>query len=367
MSTEPSHKPSSLPLYGPIPKIERQRSHHRFLWAVRPPAVMVDLIHASRIVMYEEPFFPPETQVILTSTISDAALAEFSFVDELQIINKLEPDYVIPFDFPVYGDMDAEEREENIRQILQGTIDMDYLFGELSPGEINQVVDETEIPKECLSESKGPVVIPLIKGATKEEREQFYSVIKTLNPPFIAKYGVQYMTIGGGGGYPALRRDIETIEDEFDGYPLIVIGLLSPSGKYSLEGLPDSVIGGAGLNQWVNRIAPKSRRTSEMQNRYEEFTKAVCKGVSLPANYSAQFGPDGGSTRPKLEINRGVSVGDDLTPSLSGASEEGGYGFGERKRDPGAMGPAEAGKIGGKQPAPSRNTTQEDQTGDSNG
>ena len=156
----------SVPIAGAIPRIERQESHHRFLWAVRPPIVMVGLTHAARIAMYDDDFFPPETSLIITSTISDNQLVDFSFEDELRLYRHLQPRWVIPFDFPVYGDMEPNRKREHTQQVAQGAADMQTIFSTLPESAIDHICDVKDLPQSLVAGSQSTTVIPLIKGTT---------------------------------------------------------------------------------------------------------------------------------------------------------------------------------------------------------
>lgn len=341
----------SPPLTGAIPRIERQQSHHSFLWAVRPPVVMVDLIHAARIAMHnDEAFFPPETDVILTSTVSDTQLSNYTFEDELRIIRELAPRWVLPFDFPVYGDMDPTVREEHTRQVATGAEDMQYILHNLSDEEVDRVVEVKGLPRELVEPVQNTTVLPLLKGTTPGEREIVFDAATRMQSPLIAKYGVQYMTVGGSGSHPALCDDLQSINQETGGHPTLVIGLLSPSGRYSLEGVPDNVVAAAGTNQWVKRVNPKSSSSSEMREAFEAFYNAVSETLDVNARYHASIAA-GTPDKPPTEFEKspGNAVGDDLSPSISGAAGDSDYGFGQRKRPSDAIDAVTAGRKGGLQ------------------
>jgi len=349
-----------LPLAGAIPRVERQESHHRFLWAVRPPVAMIGLVHAARVAMHDEPFFPPETDVVLTSTIRDAKLAEYSFEDELRIIRAIKPRWVLPFDFPVYGDMNAEKRESYVRQVAAGAIDMQRIVNELPDEEITRICDVKDLPRELVEPVQNTTVIPMLKGTTPHERNIMFQVANELDAPIVSKYGVQYMTVGGNGNHPQLCRDLETIAEETNEFPTMVIGLLSPSGKYSLEGVPDNVVAAAGTNQWVKRVQPKSSSPKEMREAFETFYNNVSETLGVEAKYYASIaaGTPDKPANASFTKTPGNAVGNNLQPSIAGAAKDGEYGFGQRKRPPDAMGPAAAGRLS----KPPQTTTHETNT-----
>jgi hypothetical protein len=342
-------KHAQTKLTGAIPRIERQQSHHEFLWAVRPPIVMVGITHAARIAMHDDTFFPPETHVVITSTISDSELSTYTFEDELRIIREINPKWVIPFDFPVYGDMDADRRMRHVEQVANGIQDMQYILGDLTSQEIERVAEIKDLPKELVAPQQDTTVIPLIKGVVPNERRKIINTGESMNAPVYAKYGAQYMTVGGNGSHPELCRDLESIQSETNNHPVLVIGLLSPSGRYSLESVPDNVTAAAGMNQWIKQINPKSNSASEMREAFESLYNGVSDTLNADVTYYADIA-GGTSDEPPSELTtkRGIAVGDDLSASISGAAGDEEYGFGQRKRSENAMTAVEAGRKGGK-------------------
>lgn len=291
---------TAAPVNGPFPRIERQRTHHDFLWAVRPPAAMTNIIHARRMLMHGESaddFFPPETSVFLTTTIPDDDLMDYSFADEVRIVAEFAPDYYLPFDFPVYGDMEEETRMDHIRQVGGGTLDMARLL-DATEENAPRLADETGVDVTTVKAAAeaDTELVPLIKGTTASERNVMERVAEEIDASMIAKYGTQYMTVPGSGNYPALRRTLEAINDETDGFPVIVIGLLSPTGKYSLEGLPDNVCGAAGLNQWRAPVDPAQNTPSEMRDAYADLDREVAEALGHSPQYDTGTGADTGDS-----------------------------------------------------------------------
>jgi len=344
-------------LIGAIPRIERQQSHHEFLWAVRPPTVMIGITHAARIAMHDGSFFPPETSVVLTSTISDSDLSTYTFEDELRIIREINPEWVIPFDFPVYGDMNAERRMRHVKQVANGAQDMQYILGELSDEEINRVTEIKDIERELVEPTQDTTVIPLIKGVVPNERQKIINTGETINAPIYAKYGAQYMTVGGNGSHPELCKDLKSIQRESNDHPTMVIGLLSPEGRYSLESVPSNIVAAAGMNQWIKRVQPKSNTAKEMREAFEELYNGVSDTLNVDTTYYADIA-GGTQDNPPEELitKRGIAVGDDLSASISGAAGDEDYGFGQRKRSEDAKAAVEAGLKGGKK-SPKKNNT----------
>lgn len=334
-----------LPVSGAIPRVERQESHCDFLWAVRPPAAMVDLTHARRICIHDEQFFPIETDVVLTTTISDQKLARFTFEDELRIIRTLEPDCVLPFDFPVYGDMPAEKRLDHIQQVKRGTEELSLILGDTPEPLIEHFHRELDIDRSLLEPTQDTTIIPLLKGTTDEEWETMYETPNQLSSPLIAKYGVQYMTVGGSGNHPQLCEDLNTIETVTNNHPTLVIGLLSPTGKYSLEGVPDNVVAAAGMNQWVKRVRPKSTSPSGMREAFADLYNTVADTLDISSKYHPSIAATNDDSPPTLfSKSPGEAASENLSPTIAGAAGDEEYGFGGRKRPIDSMSPREAAK-----------------------
>lgn len=310
---------------------------------------MVGLVHAARIAMHDADFFPPETDVILTSTISDSKLADYSFGDELRICHALEPEWVLPFDFPVYGDMDSDDRETHTKQAAVGARDMAYILAGLSDEEVQRVCEIRNVPRELVVEPQpSTTVLPLIKGTTRDERAISLNEADNYSPPVIAKYGAQYMTVGGSGSYPALVSTLDSLADQTGGQPTMVIGLLSPSGQFSLEGVPDNIVAAAGTNQWVKRVQPRSSTPSQMRTAFETLANGVASALGVDQSYYPEIAAATADTPPTpFQSAPGSAVGDDLAPTYSGAAGNGEYGFGKRKRPDDAMSAAVAGRKGG--------------------
>ena len=304
---------------------------------------MTNLTHARRMLMHDEPadeFFPPETTVFLTSTISDDELMDYSFADEVRTVAAFAPDYCLPFDFPVYGDMDEETRMEHIRQVGGGTLDIARLFGTDDETGVERLADEVGVEPATAAAAReaDTEIVPLIKGTTPAERNVMERVAEEIDASMIAKYGTQYMTVGGSGNYPELRRVLKAIGDETDDHPLILVGLLSPTGKYSLEGLPDNVIGAAGLNQWRKPVDPANNSPSAMREAYATLDREVADALGRAIPYAADEASATEDSPPsafKRDHTSAVSEdGGEFGAEIAGAVETPEvYGFGGRKRE----------------------------------
>jgi len=335
-----------FPISGAIPRIERQQAHYEFLWAVRPPAAMTNLIHARRMLMHDETardFFPPETDVLVTSTIPDDDLREFSFEDELRLVREFAPDHYLPFDFPVYGDMDADTRMEHVRQVAAGTLDMNQIFSRFSAAQASRVANDLSLPRDLVTGEADTGILPLIKGTSRSERAVMERTARDVGAPLMAKYATQYMTVPGSGNYPALQDDLEAIDEETASYPMLVVGLLSPSGRYSLEGLPDNVVAAAGGSQWRTRVSPGSNSPEGMRDAYHELASEVADALDVPLRYDPEAAAQSKDTPPEtLETSPGnaATLGDG--PAVAGCAGDTAYSWGGRLRPDDALGPVEA-------------------------
>lgn len=343
---EPREQATRFPVTGAIPRIERQQSHYEFLWAVRPPAAMTNLVHARRMLMHDESaqdFFPPETTVLVTSTIPDEDLREFSFEEELRLVRQFDPDHYLPFDFPVYGDMDADTRAEHVRQVAAGTLDMDHVLSRLSAAEASRVANDLSLPRELVIGESDTGVLPLIKGTSRGERAVMERTARDVDAPLMAKYATQYMTVPGSGNYPALRDDLEAIYEETAGYPMLVVGLLSPSGRYSLEGLPNNVVAAAGGSQWRERVSPGSSTPEEMREAYHELATEVAEALKVPPRYDLDAAANSRDTPPgPLDTSPGNAATLGEGPAVAGCAGDTAYAWGGRKRPDDAISPIEA-------------------------
>lgn len=167
--------------------------------------------------------------------------------------------------------------------------------------------------------------------------------VRDVGAPLMAKYATQYMTVPGSGNYPALRDDLEAIDEETASYPMLVVGLLSPSGRYSLEGLPDSVVAAAGGSQWRTRVSPGSNSPDAMRDAYHELASEVAEALDVPVRYDPEAAAQSQDTPPEpLETSPGnaATLGDG--PAVAGCAGDTAYSWGGRKRPDDAVSPVEA-------------------------
>jgi len=266
--TRPQAGINDVPVVGALPRVERQYAHRDFLEAVAPAAAVINIIHVRRLLKAgytSSSWFPEETTVVTTTTVADNRLARISWQQELAFIKAFEPDYHLPTDYPVYGDMEPSRRVENTKRCAKGTL---YAAAELA-----------DTPTS---------IIPLIKGTTTGERFICESVAADLDADMVAKYGTQYFTVSGAGQFPALREDLQAIATETaDDQRLLVIGAMSPSGKFGVQKFPDKVCAVAGT-RWYKHVSPRSASESAMRDAWQTLQSDVCDALDVGGELESQ-------------------------------------------------------------------------------
>lgn len=257
-------------LAGAVPRIEYQQAHRDFLGAVRPPTAMMNLVHVRRALKNghtADSLFPERTTVVTTTTVADNRLARLLPDQEVAMIRAFGPDYHVPTDFPVYGEMDADRRRENVRRVAAGT------------RKLAREVDAT--------------VLPLIKGTTPAERAVCERVVADLDPPAATVYATQYTTVPSNRQFPAIRERLSAVEEETDGHPVLVIGYMNPDDpvqnrQHSLRAVPESVVAAAGLNQWVRAAEPRGHDPAEMRAGYADLHRGVREALDAGPAYDPE-------------------------------------------------------------------------------
>lgn len=269
------------PITGAVPRIEHQQAHREFLRAAQPSTVMVNMVHVRRILKNGHTaasYFPPNTEVISTTTLADNQLSKFQPSQELAMVEAFGPDYHIPTDFPVYGEWDEDRRLENTGNVAAGTLWMDK-----------------RLPDSVTT-------LPLIKGLHPEEMQMCLSVAGEIDAPMGVKYGVQYFTVGGNGQLPALASDLASISTYADDLlgedlPMLVVGPMTTGNRHGIEKYPENVWAAAGLNAWRKRVEPRSSTRSEMAAAYESLAENVADALDVQAASSTDDpGPSDGVT-----------------------------------------------------------------------
>lgn len=258
----PAGPPTTAPFRGAVPRIEKQYAHQDFLTAATPETALINIVHVRRLLKAGETadsWFPDPTTVVTTTTVADNRLAQIAWQQEFAFINAFEPDYHLPTDYPVYGDMDPGRRVQNTKRCARGTR--------------TAARELADTPT---------AVIPLIKGTNAGERAICHQAARNLDAPMVAKYGTQYFTVAGSGQFPALQHDVTAIAAEInDDQDVFVIGAMSPTGKFGVHQFPDAVVAVAGA-RWWNTVKPRSTAAGQMQATWSTFQNDVCDALSVP-------------------------------------------------------------------------------------
>lgn len=251
------------PISTVVPLVERQTSHREFVEAARPDTVMLKATHARRLVkdgLALEDYYPEDVSVITTTTVTDDKLRYLHWKDpgatdhevphEWETVRDLEPAYHVPTDHSDYADYPVDERAERVRKTMEGTVWMQ-----------NQIDDH----------GVSTVLIPLLKGTTREEREICYSTFDSLDVSMAAVYATTYFT-RNGNQFHQLVADLEEIQRERPGLSILLIGLLSP--HYAAQ-LPENVAVIAGQNQWRDAVSLRDSTPGQLYDDYHDFHDEV--------------------------------------------------------------------------------------------
>lgn len=242
---------------GMIPRVEAQQSHQSFVRAVEPDTIMMKITHARRLMRNDESFdsyFYPGVDVITTTTINDTQLNLLPWDQEWDIIQEMEPAYHIPTDYSDYSTQPLEERRENVRKCMEGTVWM------------HEQIKEAGLDTQ---------VVPLLKGMEREERELCYAVYDEVGFEYAALYATRYFTGGAGNNIRLLEEDVEMISEETDAN-LLLIGLLSPN---YLRRMSENVVAGAGHKQWLEAVEPRENDAESMQAAYADVREEIDEAV----------------------------------------------------------------------------------------
>lgn len=250
------------PPSGAIPLIEAQCSHREFIDAVEPAYALVKLTTARQLLKREETaesYFPPETEMITTSTVEDTKLNLISWEQELAIVADFQPTYHIPADYSTYQEQDPADRQANVEACLEGTL---WMARRVCERDLNTTV------------------IPLVKGCTSEEWALSYAVFDRapVEFPMIAFFATQYFTGGAGIRINELVEDVREIATK-QHRAIMLIGLLSAN---YLERMPRAVRAGTGLNQWRQPISPRKQTDEEMYTIWKQVSDEVVEALGQP-------------------------------------------------------------------------------------
>lgn len=235
--------------------VEPQTAHNEFLEDnEHVSTVVLRITHAQTLVKRGETastYFGPDVTVVTTTTISDRELSDLEWEEERDTVLDFAPDYHVPCDYPVYYNQSEEERQHYIQEYLEGLV---WMAGQLADTNIR--------------------VIPLIKGTTSEEREQFYRVFEYLGATYCAFYGTQYFT--AGKGFYKLLEDVCAVADEAPGLSIWLMGLQHPPW---LEQMPMHVVAASG-QRWIDEVGLRDVSLEASRQKYPDVDKAIRGALS---------------------------------------------------------------------------------------
>lgn len=238
---------------GVIPRTERQNRHEQFCNGFSGvDTVMLPIDHAERLLRQGLTASSyTDKSVITTTTIPDEDLKDFGWKKERDIVEAFQPAYHIPTDYWVYGDMDPEDRIQNIQLLMEGT---EWMWQQL-----NDISTE---------------IIALVKGYSPQERAICYKTLKELGIDYIAFYGSQYFS-EKNGGINALNEDIRDIVSEYSPSSVLLIGCQSEN---YMERLPPEVEAVAG-QRWIRKSKLRDVSLAKARAKYLEWKQEVEAGL----------------------------------------------------------------------------------------
>lgn len=256
--TENNQESNQTSPRGASAHIERQEAHERlFDGETGFENVVMKLYTAERALekgYTASSYLSPDYTFITTTTMHDRVLEDWDWEREEQVVRRFKPDIHIPTDYPVYEDHSVAVRQQNIRDLLEGTVRIDKRLSDI----------KTQI-------------LPLLKGVNAGEREIFYQVFNKMDYTTCAFYCTQYFT--EGPGISAVKEDLQEIATEAPGLDIFLIGLLSP--EY-LEDLPPNVVGAAGGRKWRQEVGLRNEDIGlpEMRSRSRRLASRIRNAVS---------------------------------------------------------------------------------------
>ncbi|MDZ7850341.1 MAG: hypothetical protein U5K70_05865 [Halodesulfurarchaeum sp.] len=244
---------------GIIPRVAKQELHTRFIQS-NPSldTVMLPVTHARRYLRQGVTAEALTTaDVITTSTIPDEDLSGFNWEEERDIVQSFNPRYHIPTDYPIYADMEPENREGNLQKLMDGT---EWMTAQLA--------------------NDRPEIIPLVKGYTPNERGICYDTFASRDFDYISFYGSQYFGGANGRSINKLEKDVRTIISEYSPSGLLLIG---PQTKNALSRFPPEVVAAAG-NRWIKETGLRDTTIDQVKTRFGEWASEL--EVELSAGMS---------------------------------------------------------------------------------
>jgi hypothetical protein len=239
---------------GVIPRIERQTRHENFINGFSSvDTVMLPINHAERLLRQGLTASSyTDKDIITTTTIPDEDLKNLDWAAERDIVKAFQPTYHIPTDYWVYGDMDSEDRVQNVELLMEGTEWISQQLGSTS----------TEI-------------IPLVKGYSPEERAICYETLGELGTDYVGFYGSQYFGMKDGG-INALNEDVRDIVSEYNPSGMLLIG---PQSENDVGEFPPEVEAVAG-NRWIRKTSLRDVPIGKARKQYSEWKQEVEAGLS---------------------------------------------------------------------------------------
>lgn len=242
-----------MAIKGYVPQLENQRTHDQFLeLAPSLNSAMVKINHARALVnkgIDAEDYAGEDRTVITTTTIMDEKLENLSWIEELNIIEKFNPDYHIAVDCPTYQEHSKGQRMHNLRLYLQGLIWMENNIDSVN-------------------------ILPLIKGETKDERRLTKQVLDFFDYEYAAFYVTQYLCVGEK--HYKVIGEINRIANEFSDKKILVMGLQAPS---YLQKYASNVVAVSG-QRWRKVADPKEKTEDEVKKNFGELSSNIQEALT---------------------------------------------------------------------------------------
>lgn len=242
-----------MEIKGYISQLENQTKHDRFLQLVSSAqTVLIKINHARALVnkgIDADDYAGKNRTVITTTTIMDEKLENLSWIEELDIIEKFNPDCHIAVDCPTYREHSKDQRMDNLKLYLQGLIWMEENL-------------------------KSVKILPLIKGETKSERKLTKQVLDYFDYEYAVFYVTQYLSVGEK--HLKVIGKINRIANEFNDKKIIVMGLQSPRYVQKYASNVEAVSG----QRWRNIADPKKYTEEEVIENFRELSLNVEEALS---------------------------------------------------------------------------------------
>ncbi|ELZ68562.1 hypothetical protein C457_11176 [Haloferax prahovense DSM 18310] len=233
--------------------MQAQQAHEDFMNRLNgEDTVMIKITEVETLLRHRgevrDTYFPDDVTVITSGVIHDDDLKELRWTQERNAVQAFGPDFHIPTDYPVYGNMDSESRVENIRNMMEGT---EWMMKELVDTDIQ--------------------ILPLVKGYTPDERGICYDMIRRHQLQYCVYYGSQYFGGKMGNGIQKLDQDVRDVVSELTLEGLILIGLQSSNG---LARMPPEVVAAAG-QRWIYQSELRDSSINEAVEKYRQWRYSV--------------------------------------------------------------------------------------------